>query len=445
MSRITNVTVLRGPAGAEGPPGTPGGSVPIPPGHALANTSGIAAPAAATSRAQLRALIGLNTEISVSTPAGAQWPNLFIGIGAESIALVTSPPPNDFFGSGNIIIGHEGFGAAISAYRNVCVSPRGMPHATTAYHNAGIGSGVHFQVTTGHYLSAIGVGAHLEAETAVDCFAAGGDALYYGADTKRCNTGGRNSMFSAVILMDSTAWGDHSQYSNLTGHGCNSVGADSLRDNVSGQRINVVGNAGFRVLTSGDGNSGIGDSVGSTLLVGSNNGFFSRNAGIGLINGSNNIVVGGASLDPAANGHVVLADGAGTRRLSFDGAGIGTFPGRVNFEGVTHFHGPVRDAEGANRLRMLTTGDKSTEVYSGGAFVRIFDIYGNEMGTIDYYAAKFQGGVSCGTITKAALLATTAAANAGEWRIADATPYAQRRAIPDGANWRWIDDGSIVS
>lgn len=59
-------------------------------------------------------------------------------------------------------------------------------------------------------------------------------------------------------------------------------------------------------------------------------------------------------------------------------------------------------------------------------------------------AVSASGSVSVGPITKSALLALTASAAAGEYRITDSTP-AQRRAYPDGTNWRYSDDSSIVT
>jgi hypothetical protein len=47
-------------------------------------------------------------------------------------------------------------------------------------------------------------------------------------------------------------------------------------------------------------------------------------------------------------------------------------------------------------------------------------------------------------ITKSALLALSPSATAGEYRITDSTP-AQRRAYPDGTNWRYSDDSTIVT
>ena len=54
------------------------------------------------------------------------------------------------------------------------------------------------------------------------------------------------------------------------------------------------------------------------------------------------------------------------------------------------------------------------------------------------------GTINTTPITKSALLTLTPSATAGEYRITDSTP-AQRRAYPDGTNWRYSDDSSIVT
>lgn len=57
-------------------------------------------------------------------------------------------------------------------------------------------------------------------------------------------------------------------------------------------------------------------------------------------------------------------------------------------------------------------------------------------------AITASGSVSVGPITKSALLALTPTATAGEYRLTDVS---QRRVYPDGTNWRYLSDDSIVS
>lgn len=51
-------------------------------------------------------------------------------------------------------------------------------------------------------------------------------------------------------------------------------------------------------------------------------------------------------------------------------------------------------------------------------------------------------GVSCGPVTYAVINATTATVGLGEYRVTD---RANRRAYPDGTNWRWVADDVIIS
>jgi len=55
------------------------------------------------------------------------------------------------------------------------------------------------------------------------------------------------------------------------------------------------------------------------------------------------------------------------------------------------------------------------------------------------------GGSNIAGITKAALLLLTPnASSAGRWRVTDATP-ASREAYPDGTNWRYTSDDTVVT
>ena len=60
------------------------------------------------------------------------------------------------------------------------------------------------------------------------------------------------------------------------------------------------------------------------------------------------------------------------------------------------------------------------------------------------FAGVVSGTINTTPITKSALLALTPAAAAGEYRITNSSP-AQRRAYPDGTNWRYSDDSTIVT
>jgi hypothetical protein len=60
-------------------------------------------------------------------------------------------------------------------------------------------------------------------------------------------------------------------------------------------------------------------------------------------------------------------------------------------------------------------------------------------------AITASGAMNIAPITKSALLLLTpTAASAGRWRVTDATP-ANREAYPDGTNWRYTSDDTVVT
>jgi hypothetical protein len=65
-------------------------------------------------------------------------------------------------------------------------------------------------------------------------------------------------------------------------------------------------------------------------------------------------------------------------------------------------------------------------------------------GSIESSAINASGPVSVGAITKSALLALSPTETSGTYRVTNSTP-AQRRVWPDGTNWRYMDDGAIVT
>jgi len=68
----------------------------------------------------------------------------------------------------------------------------------------------------------------------------------------------------------------------------------------------------------------------------------------------------------------------------------------------------------------------------------------NALGSLNLANLTASGGITFGPRTKSALLATSATATSGVWRITDSTP-AQRLAYPDGTNWRYMSDDTVVT
>lgn len=103
----------------------------------------------------------------------------------------------------------------------------------------------------------------------------------------------------------------------------------------------------------------------------------------------------------------------------------------------------VFDANGA-------TGELRLGALGGGYFPVI---YSNGIAALSFTTAgaatfasslSVAGAINFPPITKSALLALTpTASTAGRWRVTDATP-ASREAYPDGTNWRYTSDDTIV-
>lgn len=92
------------------------------------------------------------------------------------------------------------------------------------------------------------------------------------------------------------------------------------------------------------------------------------------------------------------------------------------------------------------TSNRTLEVFVGGATRQTISSTGISVagGITASGAVTVGGALNFPPITKAALLVLTpTASTAGRWRVTDATP-ASREAYPDGTNWRYTSDDTIV-
>jgi hypothetical protein len=92
-----------------------------------------------------------------------------------------------------------------------------------------------------------------------------------------------------------------------------------------------------------------------------------------------------------------------------------------------------KSGTGSNRPFMLASGFASDGATNNNQLVLETD------GRV-----STSGGFLFAPRTKSALLATSATATAGVWRVTDSTP-AQRLAYPDGTNWRYLSDDTVVT
>ncbi len=367
--------------------------------------------------------IAQSNVFNVFTPTGADFPNLFIGDDAGNLTMTTSAYPDGYRGSSNIGIGNGTLKTVTTGYRNTAIGTDCMGLLTTGYHNTGCGHGVLQQITTGSYNSGFGIGSLLYITTGSNNTGYGGDTLFRTTTGNRNSALGRNALFENLTGDDNCAFGYNSLFLNTTGYGNSAFGGEALADCTVGFRNSAFGIAALRVITTGDNNTAIGDNAGSTITTGNSNVMVGYNSGSGLTTGSNNVCIGAATMSAADSGHVVISDGLGNRRLSFDGSGVGTFPGTVAFESTTKFSSPLRDSDNANRLRFLTTGDKETEITSGGTFITGLDLNGSQVfkiGSTNVLIGSGAGsGLTTGTNNVCIGTATMSAADSGHVILAD--------------------------
>lgn len=166
------------------------------------------------------------------------------------------------------------------------------------------------------------------------------------------NTGALNSFFGAYAGTANTTgqannfFGYYAGAANTVGYYNNFIGMQSGLNNFDGAENNFVGfQAGFSNV-SGNGNSYIGRAAGHSNVTGHNNiaiGSFAlhdvasssnnvavgNNTGRGITTGGNNTIIGAnvTGLPAALSNNIIIADGAGNRRINVDATGnigIGT-------------------------------------------------------------------------------------------------------------------------
>jgi len=81
----------------------------------------------------------------------------------------------------------------------------------------------------------------------------------------------------------------------------------------------------------------------------------------------------------------------------------------------------------------------------GNSGLKVQNFAGNADAALTCSSLTLSGAHNLAPITKTALLLLTpTAASAGRWRVTDATP-ANREAYPDGTNWRYTSDDTVVT
>jgi len=147
---------------------------------------------------------------------------------------------------------------------------------------------------------------------------------------------GSNALKVVTTGAQNLAFGWEALTALTTGSDNAGVGNRAMRRVTSGSNNVGVGANAFDNLTTGQLNVGIGRYCGQQLTSGAQNIFLGYVAGGGIETGGGNVVIGGVTgLSPTLSNHVLIATGAGTRRLTIDDNGHAAFEGAVRPKGYT--------------------------------------------------------------------------------------------------------------
>lgn len=139
---------------------------------------------------------------------------------------------------------------------------------------------------------------------------------------------GANALNGNIDGNTNVAVGGQSQRLASSGNNNTSIGYQSLEDVASGFQNSAVGNSAL-MNTTGSRNTGMGALSGNDVLGGSDNTFVGYNTGDGITTGAFNTIIGAnvTGLSASLVNNIIIADGAGNRRINVDGSGrvgIGT-------------------------------------------------------------------------------------------------------------------------
>ena len=194
---------------------------------------------------------------------------------------------------------------------------------TTGYGNCATGYSTLMNNTTGGYNVANGTFALLN-NTASDNVAVGYSALNANTIGSQNSALGTNALLSNTTGIYNVAIGHRTLTYNINGKRNIAIGGFALDNNIAGDNNIDIGLNALRYQTSATNNVSIGEESGTDISTGSYNTFMGAYTGLGITNGSYNTILGGnvTGLSSGLSHTIILADGAGTKRLFIDNAGF---------------------------------------------------------------------------------------------------------------------------
>lgn len=180
---------------------------------------------------------------------------------------------------------------------------------TSGSYSVAVGAGALGATTTASHNTAVGYDAMNNNTTGADNIALGNRALINNT-TGSYNTGlGRDALLSNTTANDNTAVGYLAGYSNTTGTSNLFLGRRAGYSNTTSGNNTYVGEASGN-STTGNANTFVGNAAGNAVTTGS------KNTILGVYNGNQ----GGLDIRTASN-WIVLSDGDGNPRMSFNSTG----------------------------------------------------------------------------------------------------------------------------
>lgn len=134
---------------------------------------------------------------------------------------------------------------------------------------------------------------------------------------------GTNSLRNTTSGIRNVALGSGALFSNTVGNGNLAIGSAALFLSTTASNNVAIGfNTGVNV-TTGSTNTLIGDNAATGLTLGNSNTIIGRNTAISITDGSNNTIIGANVIGLAASlsNNIILADGAGNRRINVGASG----------------------------------------------------------------------------------------------------------------------------
>ncbi len=205
--------------------------------------------------------------------------------------------------------------AATSTLNNVLIGLQAGASNTTGFEDTAIGAYALGSTTTGYYNTAIGSHA-LAASPAYKNTAVGAYAL-------ASNVSYKNTALGFMALLNNTSGFYNTAASHM-----------ALVSNTTGYQNTAYGYNALFANTTGSNNTAIGPYALQDLNITTNNGTgqntaIGYNTGLGIVTGVNNTIIGAnvTGLSAALSNNIIIADGAGNRRINVDSSGnvgIGT-------------------------------------------------------------------------------------------------------------------------